>query len=321
LPDLRRRIHRVADAAIAFKPDVLVLVDAPDFTHRVARRVRKALPGVPVVNYVSPTVWAWRPGRAKAMAAYVDHVLALLPFEPEAHQRLGGPACTYVGHPVVERLPWLRDLDINELATRLGLDGTRKTLVVLPGSRRSEVANLMPVFGDVIHSLEREHGPLNLVLPRVHSVAEQIKVGLSHWPRQPHVVDGEADKFAAFRLASASLAASGTVTLEVAAAGSPMVVGYIAKGLTAMLRPLLRTSTVVLANLVLGENAFPEFIQRDCTAEKLTAALSPLMTDTPERRAQLAALARLPTMLAPPASSPSAAAADVVLAAARSRKR
>jgi lipid-A-disaccharide synthase len=320
VPDLLRRIDRVAAAGLAFDPHAIVLIDAPDFTHRVARRIRKVRPDIPIINYVSPTVWAWRPGRAKAMAAYVDHVLALLPFEPAAHQRLGGPACTYVGHPIVERLDWMRALDVDALAARLGVDRRQTILTVLPGSRRSEIKAMMPIFGDVIRRIETETGPLQLILPLVESVAPLVEAGLATWPRRPHIVTGEADKFAAFRLGTAALACSGTVTLELAAAGSPMAVGYIAKGLTALVQPFIKIQSVILANLVLGRNVFPEFIQRACTVDNLTGALAPLLLDTPERRAQLAGLAEIPHLLAPPASSPSAAAADIVLAMAQKRR-
>ena len=104
LPALVRRVYQTVDAVVAAEPDALVIIDSPDFTHAVAARVRRRRPDIPIVNYVSPSVWAWRPGRARKMRAYVDHVLALKPFEPEAHRRLGGPACTYVGHPLIERL-------------------------------------------------------------------------------------------------------------------------------------------------------------------------------------------------------------------------
>ena len=317
LPSLLRRIRETAAAAVSFDPHVLVIIDSPDFTHRVARAFKKLRPGTPVIDYVSPTVWAWRPGRAKVMARYIDHVLALLPFEPEAHGRLGGPPCTYVGHPIVERLPWIANLDPDELRARWGLDPEKKILVVLPGSRRTEVVALMPVFAETIARVEQQVGPLELILPLVESVEPLVEAGLASWPHRPHIARGEADKFSAFRLADAALAASGTVTLELAAAGTPMVVGYIAQGVTRLIQPLIKVPSVVLANLILGENAFPEFIQAVCTPENLSRELAPILVDGPARQAQLAALARIPALMAPPATSPSAAAADVVMAAIR----
>ena len=159
LPTLMARIRRTAEAIIADRPDVLVIIDSPDFTHRVARRVRAALPKLPIVDYVSPSVWAWRPGRAKAMRTYVDCVLALLPFEPEAYRRLGGPRCVYVGHPLIERLDELRP-NADEARRRAS---ERPLIVVLPGSRRSEVTRLMADFGGALASLSQSR---RLVLSR-----------------------------------------------------------------------------------------------------------------------------------------------------------
>ncbi len=146
LPRIISRVRRAAAAAVAAEPDAVVIIDAPEFTHPIAKRIRKRAPNIPIIDYVSPSVWAWRPGRARKMRAYVDHVLALLPFEPEAHRTLGGPPCTYVGHPLIEKLDWLRDLDPWPLAERLGIEQDQLVLVVLPGSRTSEVGRLMEPF-------------------------------------------------------------------------------------------------------------------------------------------------------------------------------
>ena len=222
LPTLIDRIRRCAAAIVAARPDALVIIDSPDFTHRVARRVRRALPGLPVIDYVSPSVWAWRPGRARAMRAYVDCVLALLPFEPEAHARLGGPHCVYVGHPLIERLSELRP---NETEARRR-ETAPPLVLALPGSRRSVIARLMPDFGAAIAAAEREAGPFDIVLPTLPHVESDVRALAARWPRQPRIVVGETEKFAAFRSARAALAASGTVTLELAAAGVPMVGAY-----------------------------------------------------------------------------------------------
>ncbi|MCK5712951.1 MAG: lipid-A-disaccharide synthase, partial [Hyphomicrobiaceae bacterium] len=138
LPRIVSRVYRTVDAVVAAEPDAVVIIDAPEFTHPIAKRIRKRAPTVPIIDYVSPSVWAWRPGRARKMRRYLDHVMALFPFEPEAHDRLGGPACTYVGHPLIERLNWLRELDATPLAQRLNLNPERPIIVVLPGSRSSE---------------------------------------------------------------------------------------------------------------------------------------------------------------------------------------
>jgi lipid-A-disaccharide synthase len=313
LPRLMSRVYRTVDAAVAAEPDAIVIIDAPEFTHPIAKRIRKKLPNVPVIDYVSPSVWAWRPGRAKRMRAYVDHVMALLPFEPAAHERLGGPPCTYVGHPLIERRDYIANIDPEPLRRRLGIAEGQPVLVVLPGSRRSEVERLMQPFGEAL-TLIRESG-LNpaVIIPAVPHVRDLIEQQLTSWPVTPHLIDDEDDRFRAFKLATAALAASGTVTLELGLARTPMVVGYKVDALAAKFRFLLKVPSIVLANLVLGENAVPEFKQEDCTGPRLAEALAPLLQDTEARARQLIALDRIPEKLATASGSPSLAAAEIVL--------
>ncbi|MGB6970497.1 MAG: lipid-A-disaccharide synthase, partial [Methyloceanibacter sp.] len=181
LPNIWRRIRQTVKAVIAQDPDALVILDSPEFTHQVAKRVRGLKPDIPIVDYVSPSVWAWRPGRARKMRGYVDHILGILPFEPEAHQRLGGPICSYVGHPLVEKLDWMQTLDPEALRRRLGIAKDRNIVVVLPGSRTSEVKRLMAPFGDALLRLEEQAGPLAVILPVVSSVRALIEEGLKSW--------------------------------------------------------------------------------------------------------------------------------------------
>lgn len=314
LPRILKRVYGTVDRAVASNPDAVVIIDSPEFTHPIAKRIRKRRPDIPIIDYVSPSVWAWRQGRARKMRAYVDHVLALLPFEPAAHARLGGPACSYVGHPLVERLDWLAALDQNALRAKLELKPGRPILVVLPGSRSSEVGRLMEPFGDALRAL-CERGPApEVIVPVVESVRPLIAAGLKHWPMRPHFVSGDEDKFAAFKLADAALAASGTVTLELALAGTPMVVAYKVDPLATGVRYLLKIHSVVLPNLMLGENAFPEFLQEDCTGAKLAEAIEQLIAkDSDAREKQLAALARIPALMDTGGRAPSDAAAEIVL--------
>jgi lipid-A-disaccharide synthase len=313
LPRILRRVYQTVDAALAFKPGAVVIIDSPEFTHPIAKRIRKRAPDIPIIDYVSPSVWAWRPGRAKRMRRYVDHILALLPFEPEAHMRLGGPDCTYVGHPLIEKLDGIENADGAALSRRLGLDPEKPVLLVLPGSRTSEVTRLIDVFGDAVARVAAKQ-PIEVVIPAVRHVRDLIVTKTASWTQKPRIVDaGTADKYAAMRLARVALAASGTVTLELALAGTPSVVAYRVDKLIANLRFLLKVPSVVLANLVLGKNVYPEYLQEACTAEALADAILPLLDDTPERQAQLEALAMTPERLRLPASSPSVAAADTVL--------
>jgi len=316
LPRIVRRVHRTVDAAVAAQPDVVVIIDSPEFTHAIAKRVRRRCPGIPIIDYVSPSVWAWRPGRAKRMRGHIDHVLALLPFEPETHQRLGGPACTYVGHPLIERCEWLDQLDPLPLAERLGLQTDRPVLLVLPGSRSSEVGRLMQPFGEAVRRILDSGVAPQIIIPAVPHVRGLIEKALADWPVRPHLIEGEEDKFRSFKLATAALAASGTVTLELALCGTPAVVAYKVDAIAGSLRFLVKVPSIVLANLVLGENVYPEFIQENCSPENLANAVLPLLTETSERRRQLELLAKIPERMAVP-GKPSDAAAEIVLKYAR----
>jgi lipid-A-disaccharide synthase len=314
LPMILRRIRETADAVIAAAPDMLVIIDSPDFTHRVARRVRAGNPAVPIVDYVSPSVWAWRPGRARAMRSYVDHVLALLPFEPDEYRRLGGPPCTYVGHPLIEQVRLLRP-DVQERERR---DASPPVLLVLPGSRRSEIRHHISVFGNTLQILQQGIPDVDVILPTMPHLADEITTAVADWPLRPQIVVGEDDKRAAFRIARAALAKSGTVTLELALAGVPMIAAYKAGAVEAWIaQRAIRVSSVILANLVIGENVIPEFLQKDCVPDRLAAGLREVMGDTPLRRRQLEAFAGLDAIMATDNQSPSSRAADVALAVLR----
>jgi lipid-A-disaccharide synthase len=322
LPLLLRRISSTARSAVAAQPSAVVIIDSPEFTHPIARRIRKRRPDIPIIDYVSPSVWAWRPGRARRMRPYIDHVLGLWPFEPAVHERLGGPPCSFVGHPLIERHPWLAALDPAPLATRLGLMPGRPVLVVLPGSRSSEVTRHMQPFGATLAKLKSLGRDFELIVPVVPSVRALVEQQLSEWPVRPHLVEGDDDKFRAFKLATAALAASGTVTLELALAGTPMVVGYRADPvIAAIAQRLITAHSAVLPNLILGENVFPEFIQERCTPANLAEALEPLLADSSGRARQRAALAKIPAALQVAGQSPSEAAAAIVLDYAENGRR
>jgi lipid-A-disaccharide synthase len=318
LPKLLARIRDTAGTIVSARPDALVIIDSPDFTHRVARRVRAAIQELPIVDYVSPSVWAWRPGRAKAMRAYVDCVLALLPFEPEAYRRLDGPRCVYVGHPLIERLETLRP-DADEARRRAA---TPPLIVVLPGSRRSEVNRLMTDFGGALEALRQSVGRFAAVLPTLPHVESEVRALAARWPEPPKIVLGEEAKYAAFRAARAGLAASGTVTLELALAGVPMVGAYKVSLVEEQLKYLIKVPSILLPNLILGDRAIPEFLQRDCTPAALGEALAGLVPDGAARTAQLAALSRLDRLMAlPDGGAPSAHAARVVIETIAARAR
>jgi lipid-A-disaccharide synthase len=321
LPLILRRIRETAAAAIAARPDVLVLIDSPDFCHRVATRVRRARPQQRIVLWVSPTVWAWRPGRAAKIARFTDRLMALLPFEPAVHAALGGPPTTYVGHPFLDHLAEVRPVGGRSLP-RPGERPFR--IVVLPGSRHSEIDRLIDLFGATLGRIAVEHGPIEVVLPAVDHLAEEIRRRVAGWPVVPRVVTGREAKFEAFRTADAALAASGTVTLELALAGLPTVAAYRLDrlgrlfkplvGIPAPIRPILPVASMLLPNLIVGDKAMPEYLDGACRPETLAADLAALLVDGDARRRQLAAFARLDQLMRVGlAASPADTAAEVVL--------
>lgn len=320
LPLILRRIRETADAVIAADPGALVIIDSPDFTHRVARRVRAAAPHIAVIDYVSPQVWAWRPGRATAMRHYVDHVLALLPFEPEVYRRLGGPPCTFVGHPLAEAVTTLRPSP--EEAARRATEPP--LLLVLPGSRDGEIRRHLAVFGAAVGLARERLGAVEVVLPTVPHLEERVRRDIATWPAAPRVVVEPKEKWAAFRQARAALAASGTVTLELALAGVPTVIAYkVALIEELIIRALIRVKMAGLANIILDEMVMPELLQRQATAKNLADALVAIIKDSPQRQRQCEAFARLDAIMEIGRAVPSerAAAAVIALSGGQSRLR
>jgi lipid-A-disaccharide synthase len=288
IPEILRRVRIAADYAIATKPDALVCIDSPDFTHRIARTVKRRDPSIRTVNYVAPQVWASRPYRARKMARYFDLVLALLPFEVpffEAH----GVHAAFVGHPVIERAARMTGGDA--LRTCLGIGTDTPLLVVLPGSRMSEVTLLLPVFRDAVAMLAQSVPGLVCVLPTVPNVSARVRAETADWPTPLHILEGDTDKFASFDAADVALAASGTVTTELALSKTPMVVGYKLGWLTyALARPFIVAKFATLVNILLDREAVPEFIQERCTPDALAGALLPLFHEPNARAAQTIAL-------------------------------
>ncbi|MGR3497176.1 lipid-A-disaccharide synthase [Citreimonas sp.] len=293
---LKARIRETAEAVIAARPDVLITIDLPEFCLRVAKLVKARAPDIRIVHYVAPTVWAWRPGRAAKMAPLVDQVLALLPFEPPYMEAAGIP-CDFVGHPVVTD-PQATEAEAAAFRAAHGIDGPMALL--LPGSRRSELARLAPVFAEVAARLHAARPDLRLVLPAASSVAEQVAALAAGLPGAPVVIDPREDpgggrKRAAFRAADVALAASGTVSLELAAADTPMVVAYDMSWLSRqIIGRMLRVDTVTLVNLVSDTRAVPEFIGANCRPAPIAASvLSVLKNPGAQREAMALAMDRL----------------------------
>ena len=297
LPLLLNRIKQTVSSVVESKPDVLVIIDSPDFTHRVAKKVRKKLPNLPIINYVSPSVWAWRPGRAKSMKKYIDQILAILPFEPEVHKKLKGPECIYVGHPLVNQLNELRPQTENE---RIPISRAEKlTLLVLPGSRRSEIERHLEQFGKIVESVIKSIPNLEIVLPTLKPFEQLIKNRVNSWSFPVQIIVGEKEKYCAFRRAHGALAVSGTVSLELALAGIPMVVAYKADWLLSIfygihkIVPLGMVNSFVLPNIILANKIIPEFFNKAVNETKMAPELKNLLVDGTAREIQEKAFSKL----------------------------
>ncbi|MFK7944289.1 MAG: lipid-A-disaccharide synthase, partial [Paracoccaceae bacterium] len=315
LPALLRRIRETANDVIAQKPDVLVTIDSPDFTLRVAARARRALPDLKVVHYVAPSVWAWRSGRAAKMARHVDHVLALLPFEPP-YMHAAGMSCDFVGHPIAGRsVP--DAADIAAFRESMGARPGQRCLLLAPGSRRGEVRRLMPVFRDAVERLQAHFPDLLVLCPVAETVEGEVRRALREWRAKVHVLEpgaSAAQKHLAFASADAALCASGTVTLEIAAAGTPMVAAYKTTWLTAQIvRRVIRINTANLINLISGRLIVPELLQEFCTADALSDAVLPLLSDSEVGDAQRAVFKNVMSAMGRGGPPPEERAASSVL--------
>lgn len=309
LPLIRRRIRETALAARDLSPDVMVMIDAQGFSLRVARRLQGRC--FPLIQYVAPTVWAWRPWRARTLARSLDHILTLFPFEPPYFEAEGLPA-SFVGHPVLES-----GIDRGDGAgfrTRHGLPATAPLLAVLPGSRTGEVTRLLPVYRETVARLAADRPDLRFAVPTVPAVAALVRDAVADWPVPVTLVVGDDEKRDLFAAADAALAASGTVTLELGLAGVPMVVAYRLSALSAAIgRRLVRVRYACLINLALDRMAVPERLQEACTPDRLVAELAPLLDSADAAARQRADLMEALRRLGHGGPSPSDRAAAAVL--------
>lgn len=267
---LKRRIRETADEVLAEQPDVLLTIDSPDFSLRVARLV-KAASTIRTVHYVAPTVWAWRKRRAKKMVGVIDQVLALFPFEPPYMEAVG-LRCDFVGHPVVAE-PDVTAEDILAFRRKYTLRDL-PILLVLPGSRRGEVTRLSETFGDALKPVLAFHPDMRVVVPAATGVGELVRQQVKTWPGNPLIIEDADEKRAAFKAASVALAASGTVSLELAAANTPMVIAYDMNWISRqIIKRMLKIDTVTLVNLVSETRVVPEFLGEDCAPQPIAQGL------------------------------------------------
>ncbi|MGB5871269.1 MAG: lipid-A-disaccharide synthase [Albidovulum sp.] len=311
---LKRRIAETAGAAIAAAPAALITIDSPDFCLRVAAAARARNPGLKTIHYVAPTVWAWRPGRAAKMAPIIDHVLALFPFEPP-YMQAAGMTCDFVGHPIVA----------DKCATKAEADAFREThmigpdqplLLCLPGSRKGEVGRLLPRFENALNLLARSEPRLRVAVPTLRGVAPLVRQLVAKWRHVPLVLEAGSDKRAAFAAANVALAASGTVSLELAANRLPMVIAHDFNRLTWwMMKRAALIDTVTLVNIVSETRAVPEFLGPDCRPAAIAASLAHLLADGAARKTQSEAMALTMQRLGQGGEAPGLRAARSVLGA------
>ncbi|MEK9671598.1 MAG: lipid-A-disaccharide synthase [Rhodospirillaceae bacterium] len=312
LPRLLGLIHRIKQARddiLARRPALVVTIDSPDFCFRVARAVKQRAPDMPIVHYVAPTVWAWRSGRARKVARFLDHVLCLYAFEPPYFE-YEGLAATFVGHPIADQA---RGGDGAAFRRRNGIADGDDILMVLPGSRRSELTRLLPVFSEVLGRLNDGGWRGRVVTPTLLRLADDIRAASAGWPYPAVITTTADDKRDAMAASRAALAASGTVVLELAAAGLPAVIAYKFNTLTGMIaRRLIKIPHAGLVNIVRGKEVMPEYIQEDCRAEAIAPAVLALLTDAEARARQATEFDQTLRDLKAPGGRPAAIAAGVV---------
>jgi lipid-A-disaccharide synthase len=312
IPALLRRIDQTVDEVSRRRPAVLVTIDAPDFCFRVAKRIHPL--GLRCVHYVAPTVWAWRPGRAAKIARFLDHLLAVLPFEPPYFEA-EGLACSFVGHPAVEG--GAGKGDGAGFRARHGVGAADRLVVVLPGSRLGEVDRLLPIFLAALKRLRTGWPDLRPVIPLPAHLTDRVRAGLAAACMDALIVHGEAEKFDAFAAAEVALAKSGTVTLELALARLPTVIAYKVNALTYEIgRRMVTPRFVGLPNLIVDRPVMPELLQHACNPDSLALELALLLDSKRLRQAQIDGAAEIRRRMTPPGATPSAAAAAIVLRAA-----
>ncbi len=309
IPNAFRRIYQTAWSIRRLRPDAVLTIDSPAFSFGVAKRVRGR--GMPLIHLNAPKVWAYRPGRVARVARYYDHLLALLPFEPPYFEA-AGLACSFIGHPVVES--GADKGDGRAFRDRHEIPEDATLLCVLPGSRNLEIKHLLGIFGESVELLAAELPRLQVVVPVVPTVSESVSRAAGRWPVPTHVVRGEADKFDAFAATDIALAASGTVSLELALAGVPMVIAYRAAAITAaVVRRLAKVRFASIVNLVHDRAVVPELMQERCRPQPLAAAVAALYRDPAARRAQVEDCRQAARMLGLGARRPSEHAAQIIL--------
>jgi len=304
-----KRYCETLDAIRTVKPDLVLTVDSPDFCLRIAKKAKSY--GFPVIHYTAPTVWAWRPGRAAAMAKYLDHLLLLYRFEKKYFDAVDLPN-TFVGHPLCTS--GIDEQNPADFRKKYNLSATAPLLCILPGSRRAEVVSLMPVFHEALKKILKNHPKIKFVLPVAPQAKDIVEGALRTWDIPVTLVEGEDDKYGAMKASKAALAASGTVTLELAMAQLPTLITYIMNPITVWLgKKFIKTKYIGLPNIILNKLIMPELLQENCTPENIVTKLEKLLNDEQTRERQVENFKLLRTQLMLEGETPSEKAAQVIL--------
>lgn len=309
LPNILKRLNQVKQFIIESRPDAIITIDSPDFSFRIAKKIRGS--GIPHIHYIAPTVWAWRPGRAKKISKIIDHLLCVLPFEPPYFTKYNLP-CTFVGHMVTEL--GIANIPREAFRQKHNISKDTTLICVLPGSRHGEVTRLLPIFVETLKKLITLHPNLKIVIPLADSITDIVQEDTRELSDIVIFTRDQQEKYEAMRACNVALAASGTVNLELAMAGVPFVIGYKINPITAWIAPLLvKIKYMTMTNILLNKPIIPEFFQNDCTSDNLFKALNNLLSDQPTRESMIYDMQKAVAMLKPSNATPSQLAAKVVL--------
>ena len=319
IPKVLKRIKQTVEDIVKIHPDIVITIDSWSFGSRVQKKLRALKLGIPQVHYVAPQVWAWKKKRARTMYKYVDHLLTLLPQEPKYFTPYGLDT-TFVGHPVIES-PVVNG-DETKFRQKYQIAADNKIICLLPGSRHNEVARLLPTFLEAAAILKQQHPELFFVIPTVKTVATRVKKMIKTSPLPILVVESEEDRHNAMSAATAAIAASGTVALELAIANVPHVIGYKVAPLTAILvKKFLHIQFVNLSNILLGREIVPELLQDNCQPENIVHYINRFLEKDNLYRYQQEGFKKVQSILGLGEQKPSERAADIILELIKKNKK
>ena len=275
---LRKRVNSTVKSIVSYKPELLILIDSPEFTHRVAKKVKKVMPNITIINYISPTIWFWRQGRGREMSKYITHILSIYPFEPALYKKLNGPPCTYVGNPLFESI-------INNKLSRKKIANTNKTIVFMPGSRKTEIEQLLPPCINAFREIKKLGYEFNLEIPTFDRFTDLIKEKFVNTGLNYSIYTNASKKIDSFWHSDFAITASGSATLELAACKLPMIVIYKLNKVNSILVKIIlkinnfKNISFSLPNLISQKKIIPELLQSDCNSKKITAELIKMLND------------------------------------------